>query len=249
MPESDKTTHFGFQDVPVHEKVSRVADVFHSVAGKYDLMNDLMSLGSHRLLKRIAVEMTALRKGHKVLDLAGGTGDLAAQMSPIVGNEGEVVVCDINASMLNLGRDKLLDLGFVNNLAYVQADAESLPFEDGSFDCVTIAFGLRNVTDKEQALKSVLRILKPEARLVVLEFSQPVNPLLKTAYEGFTSLWPKMGKVITGDEDSYKYLVESIHMHPPQEELRQMMETAGFKSCKFHNLLGGIAAIHTGFKP
>lgn len=246
---SNKTTHFGFQDIPIHEKVSRVTGVFDSVAGKYDLMNDLMSLGSHRLLKKITVEMTALRKGQRVLDVAGGTGDIAARLSSIVGSDGQVVMCDINESMLNLGRDKLLNLGFVGNLSYVQADAETLPFPENSFDCVTIGFGLRNMTDKQKALESMLRTLKPGARLVVLEFSQPVNPLLKNAYDGFTSLWPKIGKLVTGDEESYRYLVESIHVHPPQEELVEMMEAAGFKSCNYHNLLGGIAAVHTGFKP
>lgn len=245
---SDKTTDFGFEKVPVHEKVARVGEVFHSVANKYDLMNDLMSLGSHRLLKKIMVEMTALRRGHRVLDLAGGTGDIAALMSRMVGSEGEVIVCDINGSMLDLGRDKLLDKGFVDNIDYVQADAEELPFKSNTFDCVTIGFGLRNMTDKKKALTSVLHSLKENGRLVVLEFSKPVNPLLKNVYDSFTSLWPKMGKMVTGEEESYKYLVESIHMHPPQKEIVAIMEDAGFSSCNYHNLLGGIVAIHSGFK-
>lgn len=244
----DETTHFGFKSVPIKEKAGKVAEVFHSVAGKYDLMNDVMSLGSHRLMKQFAVELTVARKGHVILDLAGGTGDLTKRLVPLVGDEGHVILCDINQSMLAQGRDRLLDDGIANNVTYLQADAEKLPMPDDTVNSITMAFGLRNVTRKEIALASMLRILKPGGRLVVLEFSQPENDLLKTAYDKFSGLWPKIGKTLTGDESSYRYLVESIKMHPDQETLKQMMQEAGFVKCEYHNILNGIAAIHVGRK-
>ena len=244
----DETTHFGFKSVPIKEKAGKVAEVFHSVAGKYDLMNDVMSLGSHRLMKQFAVELTVARKGHVILDLAGGTGDLTKRLVPLVGEEGHVILCDINQSMLAQGRDRLLDDGITNNVTYLQADAEQLPMPDDTVNSITMAFGLRNVTRKEIALASMLRILKPGGRLVVLEFSQPENNLLKNAYDKFSGLWPKIGKTLTGDESSYRYLVESIKMHPDQETLKKMMQEAGFVKCEYHNILNGIAAIHVGRK-
>ncbi len=246
MPEEQ--THFGFRKVPIGDKVNQVAKVFHSVAGKYDLMNDLMSAGTHRIMKRVAVEMAAVRRGHQVLDLAAGTGDLAALMATVVGQEGNIVLCDINQSMLAKGRERLIDKGLVSNLEYVQADAEHLPFPDDSFDRITISFGLRNVTRKEDALRSMLRVVKPKGRLVILEFSRPENELLAGAYKGYSSLWPKLGKAITGDEESYQYLHESIQVHPSQRELLEMLEQAGFTQCTYHNMLGGVAAIHVGRK-
>lgn len=244
----DEITHFGFKSVPIKEKAGKVAEVFHSVAGKYDLMNDVMSLGSHRLMKQFAVELTVARKGHVILDLAGGTGDLTKRLVPLVGEEGHVILCDINQSMLAQGRDRLLDDGITNNVTYLQADAEQLPMPDDTVNSITMAFGLRNVTRKEIALASMLRILKPGGRLVVLEFSQPENNLLKNAYDKFSGLWPKIGKTLTGDESSYRYLVESIKMHPDQETLKKMMQEAGFVKCEYHNILNGIAAIHIGRK-
>ncbi len=245
-----KTTHFGYQQVPVEEKADRVADVFHSVAARYDLMNDLMSGGIHRLWKRFTIELAAVRKGHKVLDIAGGTGDLSYQFARRVGPEGLVVLADINESMLKVGRDRLLDRGVAGNLEFAQADAQYLPFPDNSFDCITIAFGLRNVTDKDLALASMLRVLKPGGRLLVLEFSKPQNPLLEKAYDLYSfKFLPLMGKLVAQDADSYRYLAESIRMHPDQETLKTMMEQAGFVNTEFHNLTGGVVALHKGIKP
>jgi demethylmenaquinone methyltransferase/2-methoxy-6-polyprenyl-1,4-benzoquinol methylase len=245
---AQETTHFGYRQVATDQKVDHVARVFHSVANKYDLMNDLMSLGSHRLMKRLTVEMSAVRHGQAILDLAGGTGDLAAHFATRVGDPGRVTLCDINKSMLNLGRDKLLDKGLAANVNYVQADAEQLPFPSNHFDCVTIGFGLRNVTRKDKALASMLRVLKPGGRLLVLEFSSPGNEPLQKVYDIYSQLWPRIGKWITGDSDSYQYLVESIRVHPNQEQLKSMMQDAGYSNCSYHNLMGGIAAIHKGFK-
>lgn len=247
MLQSDET-HFGFKKVPIAEKARRVASVFHSVADRYDVMNDLMSLGSHRLMKRFAVELTCARPGDNVMDLAGGTGDLAKRLTPLVGPSGQVVLCDINESMLTIGRQRLHDKGIVSNVSFVQGDAEDLPFPDNHFNAVTMAFGLRNVTNKGKALKSILRVLKSSGRIVILEFSRPVNSGIKQAYNAFSNLWPKVGKLITGDRDSYQYLVESIKMHPAQEELASIMTDAGFSSVKFHNLLNGVLAIHQGTK-
>lgn len=245
----EQTTHFGYQQVKKEEKAGRVAGVFHSVAARYDLMNDLMSGGIHRIWKQFTIELSGVRSGNDVLDIAGGTGDLTAKFSRLVGKGGRVVLADINDSMLKIGRDRLINKGLVNNINYVQADAQYLPFPDNSFDCLTIAFGLRNVTDKEMALRSMLRVLKPGGRLLVLEFSKPQNPLLEKVYDAYSfRLLPAMGKLVTGDADSYRYLAESIRMHPDQEALKQMMTDAGFAECKFYNMTGGIVAIHKGIK-
>lgn len=245
----DKTTDFGFEQVPWDEKRRRVAGVFDSVADRYDLMNDAMSLGVHRLWKRFAVEHAGARPGQRVLDLAGGTGDLAARLARLVGPAGEVVIGDINASMLQVGRERLLDRGIAANVRFVQADAENLPFPDHSFDCITIAFGLRNVTDKQTALESMFRILKPGGRLLVLEFSKPSLPGLAPLYDLYSfRVLPLMGRLIAGDADSYRYLAESIRMHPDQDTLKGMMEQAGFEDCDYFNLSGGIVAVHRGFR-
>jgi demethylmenaquinone methyltransferase/2-methoxy-6-polyprenyl-1,4-benzoquinol methylase len=245
-----KTTHFGYKEVETEAKADMVAGVFHSVASRYDLMNDLMSGGVHRIWKRFTIELSGVRKGNAVLDIAGGTGDLAARFSDIVGPEGSVVLADINESMLKVGRDKLIDSGRHSNIECVQADAQSLPFPDDSFDCITIAFGLRNVTDKNAALRSMLRVLKPGGRLLVLEFSKPGNELLSKAYDTYSfKILPVLGKLVANDSESYQYLAESIRMHPDQETLREMMEDAGFSRCEFHNMTGGVVALHKGIKP
>lgn len=246
---SHETTHFGFETVNKAEKQEKVADVFHSVAAKYDIMNDLMSFGIHRLWKRFAIGLSGVRSGQQVLDIAGGTGDLAKVFSREVGSTGRVVLSDINSSMLAVGRDRLIDAGCMN-VDYVLANAEDLsPFEDNRFDLVTISFGLRNVTDKDAALRSMYRVLKPGGRLLVLEFSKPVFEPLSKLYDmySFTAL-PMMGKLVAGDAESYKYLAESIRMHPSQQTLKSMMETAGFVQCDYHNLTAGIVALHRGFK-
>jgi demethylmenaquinone methyltransferase/2-methoxy-6-polyprenyl-1,4-benzoquinol methylase len=243
MSTDDDRVDFGFQSVPATEKARRVERVFASVAQRYDLMNDLMSLGSHRLLKRITIEMSGVREGHSVLDLAGGTGDLSALYAPIVGERGRVVLADINAPMIGVGRDRMLDEGRTN-VTFCQADAEALPFADASFECVTIGFGLRNVTRKERALMEMHRVLKPGGRLLVLEFSKPENPLVAAAYGAFQSLWPIVGRAVTGDASAYRYLVESIEMHPSQKALRLMITDAGFAKVGYENLLNGIVAVH-----
>lgn len=244
-----KTTHFGFRDVPESEKARLVADVFHSVAGKYDLMNDLMSFGVHRVWKRFAVSQSGARRGQRILDVAGGTGDLAAQFAERVGRDGSVVIADINGSMLEVGRERLIDRGVVGNVEFVQANAESLPFLDNHFDCVSIAFGLRNVTRKEAALAAMFRVLKPGGCLIVLEFSKPVLPLLGTIYDRYSfHVLPLLGRVVADDEASYRYLVESIRKHPDQETLKGMMEQAGFERAHYFNLSGGIVALHKGYK-
>jgi len=246
---SDEKTHFGYQQVPMAEKAKRVAEVFHSVADNYDVMNDVMSLGVHRLWKRFTLSQTGLRSGQKVLDLAGGTGDLAMKMSTMVGPSGQVVLSDINGSMLQRGRERLIDNGIAGNIEYVQANAECLPFPNDTFDCITIAFGLRNVADKDKALASMLRILKPGGRLLVLEFSKPVAPGLAPIYDIYSfKLLPLMGKFIAKDEESYQYLAESIRMHPDQATLKAMMIDAGFNNVKYNNLSGGIVALHKGYK-
>ena len=247
---SDKeTTHFGYKEVEKDAKAGMVADVFHSVAARYDLMNDLMSGGIHRIWKRFTIELSGVRKNNAVLDIAGGTGDLAARFAELVGPEGRVVLADINDSMLQVGRDKLLDQGRQSNIEFVQADAQFLPFPDNSFDCVTIAFGLRNVTDINLALCSMLRVLKPGGRLLVLEFSKPQNPLLSKAYDTYSfRVLPVMGRLVTNDSESYQYLAESIRKHPDQGTLKNMMEDAGFCQCEYHNMTGGVVALHRGIK-
>jgi demethylmenaquinone methyltransferase/2-methoxy-6-polyprenyl-1,4-benzoquinol methylase len=246
MPEDN--THFGFQQVPISEKAERVAEVFRKVARQYDAMNDLMSLGSHRLMKRIAVETTRAKPGHRILDLAGGTGDLSKLLAQRVGSEGQVVLCDINADMVQVGRDRLIDQGF-SDVTYALGDAEQLPFADQSFDAIMIGFGLRNVTRKEVALKAMCQALKPGCRVVILEFSTLQHPSLAPAYKAFSALWPKVGRWVTGDGAPYEYLVESIAMHPDQETLADMMRAAGFVGVGYDNLLGGVAALHYGEAP
>ncbi|HTE42963.1 MAG TPA: bifunctional demethylmenaquinone methyltransferase/2-methoxy-6-polyprenyl-1,4-benzoquinol methylase UbiE [Steroidobacteraceae bacterium] len=246
---SPSETDFGYQQVPVGEKAGRVREVFESVAGKYDVMNDLMSMGVHRLWKHYTLSQTGLRPGQNALDVAGGTGDLAAGMSKQVGDDGLVMLTDINAAMLARGRDRMVDLGIVRNLRVSLANAESLPFKDQSFDCVTIAFGLRNVTDKAAALRSMLRVLRPGGQLLVLEFSKPTAPGLKPIYDMYSfNVLPWLGKMIAKDEASYRYLAESIRRFPDQETLRSMMQDAGFSRCEYHNLSGGIVALHRGYK-
>lgn len=245
----DNVTHFGYQQVPWQEKQQRVAGVFRSVAGKYDVMNDLISMGSHRLLKRMTIELAGVRPGHRVLDLAGGTGDLALKFSRLVGEKGQVVLADINDAMLDVGRDRIIDHGCSHNSQVAQVNGECLPFADNSFHCITIAFGLRNITDKDAALRSMLRVLKPGGRLLVLEFSTPVNPHLAKAYDAYSfAVWPRLGKMIVNDADSYQYLAESIRMHPDQNTLQKMMDDAGFSRTEYFNMLGGIVALHRGVK-
>lgn len=246
---TDKTTHFGFRQVKEDEKATMVRSVFDSVAGKYDVMNDLMSFGIHRIWKRIALQLSHVRYGEKVLDLAGGTGDMTSLFRQRVGEKGLVVLSDINAEMLSRGRDRLIDEGVTEGVQYAQIDAEQLPFEDQTFDCVSIAFGLRNVTHKETALKSMYRVLKPGGRLIVLEFSEVKAPLLRKTYDLYSfKLLPWMGKMVANDEESYRYLAESIRMHPNQETLRKMMSEAGFSRCEYFNLTLGVVAVHRGYR-
>lgn len=244
-----KNTHFGYKTVEADKKADLVAGVFHSVAAKYDIMNDVMSFGIHRFWKRYTIEMSGARPGMKVLDLAGGTGDLTAKFSHLVGDKGEVVLADINDSMLKVGRTKLRDRGIVNNVSYVQANAEALPFPDNHFDIITIAFGLRNVTDKDAALRSMNRVLKPGGKLLVLEFSRPQHDIMRKVYDLYSfKILPKMGELITKDADSYEYLAESIRMHPDQDTLKQMMVDAGFEQVDYTNMTDGIVALHRGYK-
>lgn len=249
MSDKNQTTHFGYENVAVEDKATRVAEVFHSVANKYDIMNDLMSGGVHRLWKRYTINKSGVKKGDTVLDLAGGTGDLAAKFTRLVGPQGKVILSDINESMLEQGRERLTNMGIAGNIEYVQADAEDLPFEDNTFDLVTMAFGLRNVTEKKNALKSILRCLKPGGKLMVLEFSKPAVPGLDVVYDHYSfKVLPAVGKLVANDAESYRYLAESIRMHPDQETLKGMMEEAGFDKVSYHNMTGGIVALHTGYK-
>jgi demethylmenaquinone methyltransferase / 2-methoxy-6-polyprenyl-1,4-benzoquinol methylase len=249
MTDPERTADFGFEKVPWAEKAGRVRAVFSSVAGKYDVMNDLMSFGVHRLWKQFALSLTGLKSGQSALDVAGGTGDLTRGLARQVGKSGRVVLSDINRSMLEAGRDRLLDLGYAGNVQCLVADAERLPFADGSFDCVTIGFGLRNVTDKAAALASMYRVLRPGGQLLVLEFSKPVAPVLKPLYDAYSfNLLPLFGRVVAKDEASYRYLAESIRMHPDQETLLDMLKAAGFGEARYHNLTGGIVAVHRGYK-
>ena len=247
-PDEQGTTHFGYEEVLITEKQGRVAQVFHSVATRYDLMNDIMSLGSHRLIKRFTIQLSALRPGQRVLDLAGGTGDLSRQFSMLVGKSGQVVLADINETMLKVGQDRLIDSGGHENVDIAQLDAEKLPFADNTFDCICIAYGLRNITNKEAALESMRKVLKPGGRIVILEFSKPENIVISKAYDAFSSLWPLAGRLLTGDSDSYRYLVESIKMHPDQKTLLSMLVDAGLENCRYQNIMNGICAIHLGFK-
>ena len=242
----DKQTHFGFQTVKEQEKAKKVGEVFHSVAQQYDVMNDLMSLGMHRLWKRFAVQVSGVKTGDRVLDIAGGSGDLTRLFSKAVGTQGEVVLTDINASMLEVGRNRLLDEGIV--VPALQCDAEKLPFADASFDCVIVAFGLRNMTHKDLALAEMQRVLKVGGRLLVLEFSQVWKPL-QPVYDAYSfKLIPLIGKLVAKDAHSYQYLAESIRMHPDQETLKQMMQSAGFAKVEYYNLAAGVVALHKGWK-
>ena len=245
---STDSTHFGYQTVPAEEKADLVKDVFDSVATRYDIMNDLMSAGLHRLWKRHTIDQAAVRPGDCVLDLAGGTGDLALRFARQVGPKGHVVLADINAAMLEQGRRRLVDAGIGGNLSIAQVNAEELPFDEGTFDCITIAFGLRNVTDKQAALDSMCRVLKPGGKALILEFSEPVKAL-KPAYDLYSfKVLPLIGKIIARDADSYQYLAESIRMHPDQDTLLSMMTNAGFERCRYQNLAGGIVALHIGYR-
>jgi demethylmenaquinone methyltransferase/2-methoxy-6-polyprenyl-1,4-benzoquinol methylase len=249
MTDAQKKIDFGYRDVDWNEKQKLVGRVFTSVASNYDLMNDLMSFGIHRLWKRHFVATSGVRRGARVLDLAGGTGDIAALLADRVGHEGEIVLGDINAEMLGVGRDRLTDRGLVGNLRYVRLNAEALPFPDGHFDAVTIAFGLRNVTDKSAALREMRRVLKPGGKAMVLEFSEVSEPLLRPLYDLHSfEVLPRLGKLIANDEESYQYLAESIRKHPNQETLKQMMVDAGLERCDYRNLSAGIVAIHSGFR-
>lgn len=245
----DKTTHFGSHEVPESAKENLVADVFHSVAERYDLMNDLMSLGIHRLWKQFTARQSGVREGQRVLDVAGGTGDLACLFAKRVGTRGRVVLTDVNESMLKVGRQRLVDRGIVGNVEFVQADAENLPFPDDHFDCISIGFGLRNMTHMDQALESMYRVLRPAGRMLVLEFSRPVRPGLATLYSAYSfGVIPLLGRLVARDEASYRYLVESIRKHPDQEELKGMMQAVGFARVDYFNLSGGIVALHKAYK-
>ena len=246
---NERTTNFGFEKVPVEDKAQRVSSVFSSVAENYDLMNDLMSLGVHRLWKRFVIDLAGIRQGQRVLDLAGGTGDLTKQLLKRVGESGSVTLADISAPMLDVGRRRLVDSGILRGVSYVQANAETLPFAENSFDRVSIAFGLRNVTVKERALTAMLRVLRPGGQVLILEFSTLNVPLLDPLYRTYLmNVLPRMWQIVAGDSDSYRYLAESIRLHPSQEVLLEMMKAAGFERCSYHNLSGGIAAVHRGYK-
>jgi demethylmenaquinone methyltransferase / 2-methoxy-6-polyprenyl-1,4-benzoquinol methylase len=248
-PPQENLTDFGFQSVPIAEKARKVAGVFHSVARKYDIMNDLMSFGVHRLWKRYALALANVHPGQCILDLAGGTGDLSLKLTQKVGDDGLVILSDINDAMLNIGRDRLTNAGRVNNIHYAQADAEKLPFHDNTFDLVTISFGLRNVTRKDAALNAMYRVLKPGGKLIILEFSKPISTTLNQIYDTYSfNVLPRIGQLVADDADSYRYLAESIRKHPDQETLKQMMISAGFENCEYHNLTGGIVAVHRGYK-
>ncbi|WP_022949338.1 bifunctional demethylmenaquinone methyltransferase/2-methoxy-6-polyprenyl-1,4-benzoquinol methylase UbiE [Methylohalobius crimeensis] len=245
----DQTTHFGFRQVPFGEKSKLVRGVFDSVADSYDLMNDLMSFGVHRLWKHLTIHLSNVRYGERVLDLAGGTGDLTRLFRPRVGDGGEVILADINAAMLRRGRDRLTDEGLIRGVRYVQVDAQYLPFADETFDCVTIGFGLRNVTDKNKALQAMYRVLKPGGRLLILEFSKPKGELFGKFYDFYSfKMLPLMGKLVAGDADSYRYLAESIRVHPDQNTLKGMMAAVGFDRIEYFNLTQGVVAIHRGYK-
>lgn len=249
MAADRRSADFGFEDVPWDQKAGRVKQVFDSVAGRYDLMNDLMSLGVHRAWKRFTVGRAQLRPGGSALDVAGGTGDLAMGLAKKLRGDGTVVLSDINPTMLARGRDRLLDHGIVAGVCFCVADAQELPFPDASFDCVTIGFGLRNVTDKAAALRSMHRVLRPGGQLLVLEFSKPVLPGLSAVYDAYSfRVLPSLGRLVAGDAESYRYLAESIRRHPDQQTLQGMMADAGLEKTGYHNLSGGIVALHYGFR-
>lgn len=245
----EDTTHFGYETVKASDKVNRVADVFHSVAPQYDLMNDLMSMGIHRVWKWLTLNMANIKKDSQILDLAGGTGDLAIKMAEELGPKGKIFLGDINYSMLEVGRDRVIDAGLHNTIEGIQCNAECLPFPEDSFDLVTMAFGLRNVTNKDKALQSIYSTLKPGGQCLILEFSKPTSPLLSKIYDLYSfSVLPKLGQLVAKDASSYQYLAESIRMHPNQSTLLEMMENAGFEQCEYHNMTGGIVAVHKGYK-
>lgn len=249
VDKSTETTHFGYQTVGWQEKESKVRDVFHAVAKNYDLMNDVMSLGIHRLWKKFTIELAQVRPGQSILDCAGGSGDLAQLLCQKVGKTGQVVLADINHAMLCVGRDRLMNAGFFHLIDVIQANAECLPFADNQFHAITMAFGLRNVTDKDAALRSMYRVCKPGGKVLILEFSKPHIPWVKPLYDWYSfHILPKMGKLVANDESSYQYLVESIRMHPDQDTLKNMIETAGFEDCRYHQLSGGIVALHIAYK-
>lgn len=245
----EKSTHFGFQTVSEAEKARKVGAVFDSVAPNYDLMNDVMSFGVHRCWKHFAAYLSGVRGNSRVLDLAGGTGDMAKRLAARIGAQGQLVIADINRAMLSVGRDRLINEGAVGNILYVQADAEHLPFPDDYFDCITLAFGLRNVTHKDAALAAMHRVLKPGGRALILEFSHTRAPALQSLYDWYSfKILPRLGKWIARDEASYRYLAESIRMHPDQDTLKAMMIASGFERCDYLNLSGGIVALHRGYK-
>jgi len=249
MSNTKKKTHFGFTEVDEKEKQHLVGNVFRSIAGNYDVMNDAMSLGVHRLWKWFAIAQSGVKLGHRVLDLAAGSGDLSIKFADKVGEQGHVIVTDINAAMLEQGRRRLIDAGCAGNVSFCLVNAEQLPFQDNYFDCISISFGLRNVTHKDAALASMQRCLKPGGRAIILEFSQPTNDTFRQLYDSYSfNVIPKLGELIAHDKDSYQYLVESIRQHPPQEELKQMMLDAGFDKVRYHNLTGGVVALHIGYK-
>ncbi|MFT6406665.1 MAG: demethylmenaquinone methyltransferase/2-methoxy-6-polyprenyl-1,4-benzoquinol methylase [Arenicella sp.] len=249
MSDTQKKTHFGFKEVDEQDKQDMVKGVFREVAGNYDVMNDAMSMGVHRAWKWFAVAQSGVQAGDRVLDLAAGSGDLSLKFAKKVGDQGQVVVTDINEAMLEQGRQRLADAGVAGNVNYCLVNAENLPFEDNSFDCISISFGLRNVTHKDVALASMQRCLKPGGRVIILEFSQPTNQTFRKIYDAYSfNVIPKLGELISDDRDSYQYLVESIRKHPPQEELKQMMLDAGFDRVRYHNLTGGVVALHIGYK-
>lgn len=249
MDPTKTKTHFGYEEVAIHEKQDRVKAVFDRVAPKYDLMNDAMSLGIHRLWKKTVIHLAKLKPGMRVLDVATGSADLALKIAPLILPNGELVISDINAAMLQVGYDRFIDAGYVNQVQAVLANAESLPFQSNYFDRIFIGFGLRNVTNKEEALASMYRVLKPGGQLFVLEFSKPTNEILAKMYDQYSfKIVPKLGKLLANDEASYQYLIESIRMHPAQDELSQMFVAAGFDECDYFNFSGGVVAVHRGTK-